>query len=203
MCNIYWSVPHYCSLLSYSIGSCASQSPFPPLFVLILTRYQTSRLQLQWILWMTSKWLHCKDLLRVILCFDLMLIDGTKSASQRRALSPMISRSSQIQKVRISFFAEFPSGVAILTAMLSSSLGSTSRSAHLWIPHLWVTAIKSAMMKMFAGTWCCLSYCQLMILFFCLSSSMWVFPEYRHWLAEGVAVINPVFWDMLKLQQGS
>lgn len=37
-CNIYWSVPHYYSLLSYSTGSCASQSPFPPLFVLILTR---------------------------------------------------------------------------------------------------------------------------------------------------------------------
>lgn len=39
--------PSQCSLLSCFIGSCASQSPFPPLIVLILTRYQPSRLQLQ------------------------------------------------------------------------------------------------------------------------------------------------------------
>ena len=43
-----------------------------------------------------------------------MLIDGTRSVVQETVLSPTISPGSQyVQTVRILFFVEFPSGLAV------------------------------------------------------------------------------------------
>lgn len=54
-----------------------------------------------------------KDLLRVILYFSLMLVEGPRSTIHKWALSPMISPGSQdVQSIWILFLTEFPSGSA-------------------------------------------------------------------------------------------
>lgn len=91
---------------------------------------------------------------------------------------------------------------SLLKGLLTSSLNSLYAVRREW--YWWVTAIKSAMMNVFVYPGINWQYDKSVYdLYFCLWSSMGVFPEHRHWLAEGVAVINPVFWDVLRLQQGS
>lgn len=134
--------------------------------------------------WMTFKMLPSKDLLRVILCF-LMLRDGTRSAVQETALSPMIFRFSVCSEslnfipYRISIWIDnedWPSSTRshevswrvcwpLHWVLLQDQTSSGSHEARMTSMS---DAIKSAMMKMFVypGIWCWLSYCQFMTFIF-------------------------------------
>lgn len=96
-----------------------------------------------------------------------MLTDGIRPAVQEIALSPVISPGSQyVQRVRVIFFAEFPSGLAVKADLAPYALSKALEgcvdlfiefSCRIRPPldatrqerHLWVAAVNSAGMKTF------------------------------------------------------
>lgn len=156
-----------------------------------------------------------KDLLRVILGVSLMLTAGIRPAVQEIALSPIISSGSQYaQRVRVLFFVDFPSGLAVKADL--APLRPRQGSGRVCWPLHWVLlqgqtspgccdarrASVSDCHELYQDEDVCLSWNRRLDIplsvhdfYFCSSSSMRVFPEHRYRLAEGMVAINPVFWD--------